>query len=170
KLIHRLFEDISVMIGVYENMSDSRIPLVSIIIPVYNVELYLRECLDSVCRQTFRNLEIILINDGSPDHSGEICEEYSSQDERIKVIHKKNGGLSDARNAGLNIATGDYIAFIDSDDVIDQDFIQILLEVLLNSGASISMCDYITFSTGVQIAHQKYTNSFKLYTGAYMLN
>ena len=89
---------------------------VSVIIPVYKVEPYLNKCVDSVINQTYRNVEIILVDDGSPDRCGEICDEYASKDNRIKVIHKQNGGLSDARNEGLKIATGEYISLLDSDD------------------------------------------------------
>lgn len=101
-------------------------PLISVIIPIYNVEPYLRQCLDSVINQTYRNLEIILIDDGSPDNCGSICDAYASKDERICVIHKENGGLSSARNAGLDICKGDYISFIDSDDFVSPYFIEIL--------------------------------------------
>ena len=98
---------------------------ISIIVPVYKVELFLEECIDSILEQTYRNLEIILINDGSPDNCGKICDEYAIKDERIKVIHKKNGGLSDARNAGIENCLGEYIAFIDSDDILHPEFIEI---------------------------------------------
>ena len=91
-------------------------PLISVIIPVYKVEKYLRECVDSVLSQTYKNLEIILVDDGSPDNCPQICDEYAAKDSRIKVIHKENGGLSSARNAGIKIATGDYLMFMDSDD------------------------------------------------------
>lgn len=93
----------------------------SIIVPVYNVEEYLRRCLESICNQTYRNIEVILVDDGSTDCSPAICDEYALKDERILVIHKKNGGLSDARNTGMEVATGDYIFFIDSDDYIELD-------------------------------------------------
>ena len=86
--------------------------LVSVIIPVYKVEPYLRECLDSVINQTYRNLEIILVDDGSPDGCPKICDEYAERDFRVKVIHKENGGLSDARNKGIDIATGEYITIV----------------------------------------------------------
>lgn len=89
----------------------------SIIIPVYNVEQYLRQCVDSVLTQTYKDLEIILVDDGSTDSSGALCDQLTKQDRRIQVLHKVNGGLSDARNAGLKVATGDYVAFLDSDDV-----------------------------------------------------
>ena len=94
--------------------------LISIIIPVYNVEKYLKECVDSVRKQTYKNLEIILIDDGSKDNSGKLCDELAKEDNRIKVIHKENGGLSDARNVGIENATGEYIQFIDSDDFVEK--------------------------------------------------
>ena len=104
-------------------------PLISIIIPVYKVEPYLRKCLDSVVQQTYRNLEIILVDDGSPDSCGAICDEYATKDERITVIHQENKGLSAARNAGLDIATGDYIQFVDSDDWIEPDALATVLSI-----------------------------------------
>lgn len=93
----------------------------SVIIPIYNVEKYLRQCIDSVINQTFRDLEIILVDDGSPDKCGEICDEYAKKDKRIKVIHKANGGLASARNDALDVATGEWIAFVDSDDWLELD-------------------------------------------------
>ncbi|WP_178985257.1 glycosyltransferase [Winogradskyella helgolandensis] len=101
---------------------------ISVIVPVYKVETYLHRCIDSITNQTYTNLEIILINDGSPDSSGKICDDYATKDNRIIVIHKKNEGSSCARNAGLDIATGDYIAFVDSDDYINE----LMLETMLN--------------------------------------
>ena len=98
-------------------------PLISVIVPVYKVEPYLRKCVDSIINQTYKNLEIILVDDGSPDNCGVICDEYAAQDSRIRVIHKENGGVSSARNAGLDICTGDYIGFVDSDDWIESDWI-----------------------------------------------
>lgn len=94
--------------------------LVSIIVPVYNVEKYLKRCMTSILEQTYSNLEILLIDDGSPDNSGNLCDEIQSTDERIKVYHKANGGLSSARNYGLERCTGEYIFFIDSDDWIEK--------------------------------------------------
>jgi glycosyltransferase involved in cell wall biosynthesis len=114
--------------------------LVSIIIPIYNVEAYLSECIISVINQTYSNLEIILVNDGSPDNCGAICDAYAKEDARIKVIHKENGGLSDARNAGLDICTGDYISFIDSDDVVHPDFISSLYYVLIETNSDLAIC------------------------------
>ena len=106
------------------------IDLVSVIVPIYKVEPYLRKCLDSICAQTHQNLEIILVDDGSPDGCGAICDEYAEKDARVKVIHKTNGGLSDARNAGLDMLTGDYVAFVDSDDWIEPTMYETLLENL----------------------------------------
>lgn len=113
--------------------------LISVIVPVYNVEEYIYECVDSILAQTYTNLEIILVDDGSPDRCGEICEEYAQLDARVKVIHKKNGGLSDARNAGLDLAKGEYIAFVDSDDYILPTFIATLSENLIKHNADISI-------------------------------
>lgn len=98
--------------------------LVSIVIPIYNVEKYLRKCVDSVCKQTYKNLQIILVDDGSPDSCPVICDELAVADSRIEVIHKKNGGLSDARNAGLKCAKGEYIYFLDSDDYIESSLVE----------------------------------------------
>ena len=117
-------------------------PLISIIIPVYNVVPYLKRCIDSVLHQTYRHIEIILVDDGSTDYSGEICEEYAKKDPRIIVIHKANGGLSDARNVGIVKASGDYIAFIDSDDYVCGRYIERLLHRLLKNNADIVICDY----------------------------
>lgn len=110
---------------------ESNNPLVSVIIPIYKVEPYLRECVDSVINQTYKNLEIILVDDGSPDNCPKICDEYALQDSRIKVIHKENGGLSDARNAGMKIATADYWSFVDSDDVCHKQMIEVLMKPIL---------------------------------------
>ena len=102
-------------------------PLISVIVPVYKVEQYLDECVQSIRKQTYTNLEIILVDDGSPDRCPEMCDEYARQDSRIKVIHKPNGGLSSARNAGLDIATGEYVGFVDSDDIVKPNMYETLL-------------------------------------------
>jgi glycosyltransferase involved in cell wall biosynthesis len=115
---------------------------ISIIIPVYNVEPYIRKCLDSVVNQTYQNLEIICINDGSTDDSGKICDEYAAKDSRIRVFHKKNGGLSSALNVGLKNFTGDYLGFVDSDDWAESDMFEILHKSLKSSGAHISVAGY----------------------------
>ena len=104
-------------------------PKISIIVPVYNVEKYLRKCVDSILNQTFKDFELILVDDGSIDTSGKICDEYNLKDNRIKVIHKENGGLSSARNAGLDIAQGEYIGFVDSDDWIELDMYEELYKI-----------------------------------------
>ena len=102
--------------------------LVSIIIPVYNAENYIRDCLNSVIKQTYRNIEIILIDDGTLDNSGIICEEYAMKDERIRVIHKKNEGVSTARNVGIGLAKGRYILFVDADDFVTDEYVRMLCE------------------------------------------
>lgn len=107
---------------------------ISIIIPCYDVEKYVEKCIESVIQQTYRNIEIILVDDGSNDNTGDICDSYSRIDERIIVIHKKNGGLSSARNAGISVATGDYIIFIDSDDWISKRTLQYLMNLLIRYG------------------------------------
>ncbi len=115
-------------------------PKISIIVPVYKVEPYLRKCLDSIVNQTYRNLQIILVDDGSPDNCGKICDEYAARDRRIEVIHQANGGVSAARNAGLKLADGDYIGWVDSDDWIEPGMYEYLLENALKYGADIAVC------------------------------
>ena len=119
----------------------------SIIVPVYNVEKYLKECVDSILRQTYTDYELILVDDGSKDSSGDICDEYANQDSRIQVVHKKNGGLSSARNAGTKIAQGEYIVYIDSDDyVMRDDFLQLLYKK--SNGADIVLYKHQKFIDG----------------------
>ena len=113
--------------------------LVSIIVPVYKVEKYLRRCIDSVLNQTYKNIEVILVDDGSPDKCGKICDEYAKDNKRVKVFHKKNGGLSDARNYGLKKAQGQYIYFLDSDDWIETNTIAILAEKIIKTKADIAV-------------------------------
>jgi len=119
--------------------------IISVIIPVYNTSLYLRQCLDSVIAQTYRNLEIILVDDGSTDDSGKICEEYAANDDRIQVIHKENGGLSDARNAALEVVSGQYITFIDSDDYVDKKYIEVLAGCAKKEDCDFVEVSYIKF-------------------------
>lgn len=119
--------------------------LISVIIPIYNVEKYLTRCVDSIINQTYRNIEIILVDDESPDKCPEICDRYLNKDNRIKVIHKKNGGLSDARNKGMDIAKGDYIAFVDSDDYIALDMYENLISLIEKYNADISSCSVYKF-------------------------
>lgn len=115
---------------------------ISVIVPVYKVEKYLDRCIESIIKQTYKNLEIILVDDGSPDRCGEICDSYSNKDGRIKVIHKTNGGLSDARNVGIEAASGNYISFIDSDDWIDKDMLELLYKMIKKHDADIAECSY----------------------------
>lgn len=118
-------------------------PLVSVIIPVYNVEAYLKRCLDSVVNQTYKNLQIILVDDGSPDNCGAICDQYATKDKRITVIHQENGGLSAARNAGIELIRGDYTTFIDSDDWIHLNMIKAMVEVALDTKAEVVTCEHL---------------------------
>ncbi len=115
-------------------------PLISVIVPVYKVEPYIRQSIDSIVNQTYRNLEIILVDDGSPDICGSICDEYAAKDTRIKVFHKENGGLSDARNYGIARANGDYLSFVDSDDWIEPDMYEALVNVAEGNNVDIVTC------------------------------
>lgn len=116
---------------------------VSVIVPVYNTEKYLRECVDSILDMSYRELEVILVDDGSSDTSGSICDSYSRKDTRVKVIHKTNGGLSSARNAGLDVSSGEYICFIDSDDTVDKDFAGRLVSALSEEAKALfAFCDF----------------------------
>ena len=116
--------------------------LISIIVPIYNVEKYLNKCIESIVNQTYENIEIILIDDGSNDNSGIICDEYAKKDNRIIVVHKENGGVSSARNKGLKIAKGEWISFVDADDWIEQTFCQTLLNKVTQEQADIAVCGY----------------------------
>lgn len=116
--------------------------LISIIVPVYKVEKYLDLCISSIVSQTYKNLEIILVDDGSPDNCPEICDEWVGKDCRVKVIHKENGGVSSARNAGLDIAAGEYIGFVDSDDYIEPDMYEILYNNILSYNADMCSCNF----------------------------
>ena len=122
--------------------------LISIIVPVYNVDKYLSKCLDSIINQTYSELEIILIDDGSVDKSGNICDEYADKDKRIKVMHKKNEGVSVARNIGLEMATGEYIGFVDGDDYIAPDMFEKLYNNLIDNSADVSICDFYFVKNG----------------------
>lgn len=124
--------------------------LISVIVPVYNVEQYLNKCIDSIRNQLYQNIEIIIVDDGSTDQSGKICDSYLQRDSRIKVIHKENGGLSDARNKGIEYANGDYLAFIDSDDWIERDMIECLWRGI-SQGTEMAICGYFCNDTGKNI-------------------
>lgn len=123
--------------------------MISIIVPIYNVKDYLCECIDSILNQTYTDLEILLVDDGSTDGSGEICDRYKTLDSRIQVLHKKNGGLADARNAGIKIATGRYIGFVDSDDYIHPRMYELLYDSCERNQAEIAMCKFQTFENTV---------------------
>lgn len=118
-------------------------PLISVIVPIFKVEEYLNRCVESLVNQTYKNLEIILVDDGSPDNCPEMCDQWAKKDKRIRVIHKKNGGLSDARNAGMRIATGEYIAFVDSDDYVSFEFLKTLYTVLQAENSDIAECSML---------------------------
>lgn len=133
--------------------------LISVIVPIYKVEEYLDECVQSIVSQTYRNLEIILVDDGSPDNCPQMCDAWASKDSRIKVIHKENGGLSDARNAGLDIAKGDYIAFVDSDDWIAPEMYEVMLSAINKEKADICSCKILSCYPGseVEVGAAEYT-------------
>ena len=135
-------------------------PLISVIIPVYNSEKYLRHCVDSILRQTYKNLEIILVDDGATDSSGKIVDEFATSDSRVKPIHQENGGISVAQNNGLDNATGEYIAFCDNDDIMHEQALEILLQALEVSGADMSKARWQQFGVSQileisQISQQK---------------
>lgn len=145
-------------------------PLISIIVPIYNVEEYLGKCVNSLLGQTIRDIEIILVNDGSTDSCAQICDAYASKDSRIKVIHKKNGGLSDARNSGIKIAKGKYIAFLDSDDWVELNCYEYLYNLIEEQNADIVQCDYVkVYKSEDKIVFNKEVK-FAEYTGEEALN
>lgn len=134
-------------------MIDRQIKIFSVIIPIYKVENYIERCVDSVCHQTLSNIEIILVDDGSPDRCPEICDIYAQNDSRIKVIHKANGGLSDARNAGISAATGEYVILLDSDDYIEEDACEKLSEYVVNCKCDILIGDAIVHDGEAYVGH-----------------
>ncbi len=142
--------------------------MISIIIPVFNVEEYLPRCLDSVLNQTYSDLEIILVNDGSTDNSGEICDRYAENDSRIKVIHKENGGVSSARNTGLDMATGEFIGFVDGDDVLDLKMYEVLISNARKYNCDISCCQLATIDIdGTKKAY--YDNESAIFEKDYLI-
>ena len=140
-------------------------PFVSVIMPVYNVRPFLREALDSVIRQTYRNLEIIVIDDGSTDGSGQICDQYQQKDHRIRVIHQENKGLSSARNTGLDVMHGEFVAFLDPDDAFLPDMIEHLLRAMLQTGADIAACSYYFCQTDGKMNPSHAKSSYRLDSG-----
>lgn len=134
------------------------LPLISIIVPVYNVKEYLEKCLDSICSQTYKNLEIIVVDDGSTDGSGEICDSYAQSDTRIKVFHQPNAGQSAARNKALGMAQGELLGFVDSDDWIEKDMYEFLYRLMVESDADISVCShYVETGTKTKVRHSSGT-------------
>ena len=117
-------------------------PLISVIVPVYNVEKYLARCLDSIINQTYKNLQIIVVDDGSTDNSSKLCDEYAKKDKRIEVYHKENGGVSSARNIGIKNAKGEAVGFIDSDDYVEPQYIEALVKSMLDNDSDISLCGF----------------------------
>lgn len=142
-------------------MNDNKI---TIIIPVYKVEPYIDECLHSVVKQTYKNLEIILVDDGSPDDCPKICDAWAERDSRIKVIHKQNGGLSSARNAGMDIATGDFLMFIDSDDFVEDSMVTNMLQSQQQTGADVVCCEINRYSEGKYILMDIFHSDEESYT------
>ena len=122
--------------------------LVTVIVPIYKVEAYLDKCISSIVCQTYQNLEIILVDDGSPDRCPEICDEWARKDSRIRVIHKANGGLSDARNAALEIARGEYLCFVDSDDFVSEDMCEVMIDALKTNQADIVSTSFSIYKNG----------------------
>ncbi len=118
--------------------------MISVIVPIYKVEPYLQQCVDSILNQTYSDLEILLIDDGSPDRCGEICDEYAKKDKRIRVFHTENRGLSAARNLGIQESTGSFLGFVDSDDWLDNDMYEVLLDRIVDTQADISGCGFYT--------------------------
>ena len=123
-----------------DKINNKKKPIISVIVPIYKVEKYIEKCINSIINQTYKNLEIILVDDGSPDNCPKICDEFAKKDKRIRVIHKENGGLSDARNAGLDIMTGDFVCFIDSDDWVESTYVEDMLTAQQNTDADIVAC------------------------------
>lgn len=132
--------------------------LISVIVPVYNSENFLERCVESIVNQTYRNLEIILVDDGSTDNSDKICDYYANKDNRIKVFHKDNGGQSSARNVGIRSANGKYLSFVDSDDVVEKDFIKYLVDLISKESGDMAICYLVHFNEGDKI---QFVNSEK---------
>lgn len=139
-------------------------PKISVIVPVYNAEKCLRRALDSICNQTYKNLEIILVDDGSKDGSGIICDEYKEKDNRIVLVHQENSGVSVTRNKALSMVTGELMGFVDADDYIVPDFFERLYQCKKKTGADIAMCNYVRFSGDVELVQVEHVEP-KVWTG-----
>lgn len=146
-------------------------PLITVVIPCYNVDAYLPKCIDSIIEQTYRNIEIFLVDDGSPDRCGLICDEYAEKDIRIKVIHKNNGGLSDARNVAIELAEGEYLTFVDSDDYVTNDYVESLYKLIVENDAQMSITQCIPFLEGTKPVDAKQTEITTVFdTNAALIN
>lgn len=145
-------------------------PEISIIVPIYKVEKYLHECVDSIINQSFTDIEVILVDDGSPDNCGRICDEYSKKDYRIQVIHQTNGGLSNARNTGIKHAKGQYIAFVDSDDFIDTEYCERLYNILKDTEYDFSVCNVQRFHDGNYISPLNESETLSVYNNIEFLS
>lgn len=145
-------------------------PFFSVIVPVYNVEKYLRKCVDSILSQSFMDFEVILIDDGSPDNCPTICDEYAKRDCRVKVIHKPNGGVSSARNAGLNAAIGEYITFVDSDDWIMSNMLEEFHKMLRNDYPDLAICGYESVDEDGNITNGRNSESITEFTGVHKMD
>ena len=141
--------------------TDNKESLISVIVPVYKTQDYLCETVECILNQTYKNLEVILVDDGSPDRCGEICESYAKTDSRVKVIHKENGGLSSARNAGLKISSGEFISFIDSDDLICEDYYEYLMLMAQIYDADLTVCCVCDFKDGMRPEYEIGTDYFR---------
>ena len=131
-------------------------PEISVIVPIYKVEKYISRCVDSILAQSFADFELILVDDGSPDNCPQICDEYAKKDDRIVVIHKRNGGLSDARNAGIDAAKGEWLAFIDSDDYVHEDYLGNLYNAAVENGADLAVCDFVRVNDGEEVIEDEH--------------
>lgn len=146
-------------------MENNNLPKVSVIVPIYNVEKYLERCMDTLVNQTLKDIEIIMVDDGSPDNCPKLCDEWAKKDSRIKVVHKKNGGLGDARNAGLDVATGKYVAFVDSDDFVSKEMYENLYNEAVNTGADTVFCGNYQYSHGKSTEGRRNLTERKTFKG-----
>ena len=146
-----------------------KLPLVSVIVPIYNVEKYLSRCVDSILSQSYNNLEVWLVDDGSPDGCAAICDEYARKDNRVKVIHKENGGLADARNVAIDKATGDFVVCVDSDDYISHTHIEGLYKLIYDNNADVAINTSCSFFDGTEPQPAKSVNKVYIYDGLHSI-
>ena len=147
------------MEGTGNFMNENKNPIVSVIVPVYNTEKYIDKCIQSIVNQTYESLEIVVIDDGSTDKSTLICDKWKDKDSRIKVIHKKNGGLSDARNIGIDNSSGEFVCFVDSDDIISPNMVEDLMNIVLCNNNDIVCCNFARFIDGEEIKYTRYSKT-----------